>query len=366
MELENISNDELIFRIQKLVRTERKVMHLVLLHIAEIETRKLYAELGFDSMYTYLTQGLGYSESSAYRRLKSARLLKQIPEVSEKIEDGSLNLSQLTQVQKCLNYKKQNGEKLSRETTLDVLNKIENKNSFETQKTLTVELNLPVEVRQTIKPQKDDSVRIELTLTKKQFSELEQAKSLLSHICPNGNFAEIIYELAKRFNDKKLQGKSIFDSVEISENIEMTRNVEVPLNNEMTASNNSNSNKDCDNKNTLTKKSLVACKKIDLMTQSLFKAAADSGHKINPKSENCKKIKRGYISVKTKRMLLKKAYNCCEYRNPRTQQKCQSKYKLEIEHIRPVALGGVNHISNLRVFCQAHNALAARQLGLVF
>ena len=110
MTLHNIFNDELILRMQKLVRTERKVMHLVLLHIAEIESRKMYADLGFDGMYSYLTQGLGYSESAAYRRLQSARLLRQVPSVAENIEDGSLNLSQLTQVQKCLKESAKNGE----------------------------------------------------------------------------------------------------------------------------------------------------------------------------------------------------------------------------------------------------------------
>lgn len=79
MNLKNISNFELTQRLEKLVRTERKITHLVLLHIIEIEERKLYAEMGFDGMYTFLTRGLGYSEASAYRRLQAARLVKQVP-----------------------------------------------------------------------------------------------------------------------------------------------------------------------------------------------------------------------------------------------------------------------------------------------
>ncbi len=48
--LKYISNDDLLFRTENLVQTERKIMHLVLSHILEIMSRKLYAELGFDSM----------------------------------------------------------------------------------------------------------------------------------------------------------------------------------------------------------------------------------------------------------------------------------------------------------------------------
>ncbi|MGE5084977.1 MAG: hypothetical protein ACM3MG_01655 [Bacillota bacterium] len=186
MELKFIPNNELIQRLEKLARTERKITHLVLLHIAEIEERKIYADLGFDGMYSYLTRGLGYSEGSAYRRLQSARLLKQVPTAAEKIENGSLNLSQLTQVQKCLKESIRNGESVSIEQTLEVLSKLENKNSFETQKTLALEMNLPVELHEKVKPQQDESIRLEITLTKEQFAELEQAKILLSHICPYG------------------------------------------------------------------------------------------------------------------------------------------------------------------------------------
>ena len=61
--LNALSNDDLISRMEKLVRTERKITHLVLLHIAELEERKVYAELGYDGMYSYLTRGLGYSDN---------------------------------------------------------------------------------------------------------------------------------------------------------------------------------------------------------------------------------------------------------------------------------------------------------------
>ena len=310
MTLHNISNDELILRMQKLVRTERKVMHLVLLHIAEIESRKLYADLGFDGMYSYLTQGLGYSESAAYRRLQSARLLKQIPSVAESIEDGSLNLSQLTQVQKCLKQSAKQGETISVQQTREVLEKLHNKSSFETQKTLALEMNLPVEIHEKVKPQQDESIRLEVNLTKEQFEELQTAKSLLSHICPDSGWSEVIGTLAKQFNSKKLKGKT---------------------------------------------KTLALSEKT---TQSF--AATE----VQTITNQAQKLGRRYISVHTKRMLFAKAQNCCEYKDPRSHQRCNSKYKLEIDHRNPIALGGTNDFRNLRVLCRTHNALAARQAGL--
>lgn len=55
MELKNISNQDLMSRLDKLVRTERKLTHAILVHINEVESRRLYAEMGFDSMFKYLT-----------------------------------------------------------------------------------------------------------------------------------------------------------------------------------------------------------------------------------------------------------------------------------------------------------------------
>jgi 5-methylcytosine-specific restriction endonuclease McrA len=64
--------------------------------------------------------------------------------------------------------------------------------------------------------------------------------------------------------------------------------------------------------------------------------------------------------------VFQKAHHCCEYTDPRTKQRCGSKFYLEIDHIRPVALGGDNGLSNLRLLCRTHNALAARRWGLQF
>ncbi|MFM6928424.1 MAG: HNH endonuclease [Bdellovibrio sp.] len=320
MEFKFISNSELIQRLEKLVRTERKITHLVLLHIAEVEERKVYADLGFDGMYSYLTRGLGYSEGSAYRRLQSARLLKQVPAVAGKIEDGSLNLSQLTQVQKCLKESARKGESVSVEYTLEVLTKLENKNSFETQKTLALELNLPIEHHQKVKPQQDESVRIEITLTKEQFAELEQAKNFLSHICPDGNLPEIIATLAKKYNQSKVSSRKA-----------------TPI---------------------------VIATGQDSVSDPKIKGLEETSLQVPLRKSVSNPIHRQYISVHNKRSLLSKAQHRCEYKSSKTHRRCESKYKLEIDHRLPIALGGTNEYQSLRVLCQTHNALAARQAGL--
>jgi hypothetical protein len=310
MDLKNISNQDLIQRLEKLTRTERKITHVILLHINEVEARRLYAGLGFESLYAYLTKGLLYSESAAYRRLQAARLLKTVPEVAEQIESGALNLSQLTQVQKCLKEEQQKGRKLTPENIQDILNKLENKSNFESEKILATQFNHAVITCETIKPQQDGSVRIEVTFSKEQFEALTQAQSLLSHICPDGKWNEVLTTLAQKFNQSKL-------------------------------------GKESHGKN---------------ISQGNTEAEVESEVKkdIPPDSETY----RPHISVKIKRQLLENAHYECEYVDPVTGRKCTSQHQLQIDHRQPLALGGSHDESNLRVLCRLHNNYEAQCWGL--
>lgn len=202
MNLSEIGNHELFTRLENLSRTERKITHLILWHILEVETRKLFADRGFSSCFEYLTQGLGYSEGSANRRLQSARLLRQVPQIGEKIEAGSLNLSQLSQVQRCIRLQNKSGETITTEKAQQILSEVENKNTFETQKVLALEFNFPIQAVEKIKPQKNNSIKLEIIFTEEQMKELELAKSMLSHACPDGTWSEVISHLVKSHNKK--------------------------------------------------------------------------------------------------------------------------------------------------------------------
>ena len=99
MNFKNISDDLLLEKTKELVTEERKITLQVLWHLREVENRKLHAARGFSSLFEYCVKELKYSEPSAQRRISSMRLLKEIPEVEEKITDGALSLTVLSQAQ---------------------------------------------------------------------------------------------------------------------------------------------------------------------------------------------------------------------------------------------------------------------------
>lgn len=93
MSLKSLSNEKLDKNLQQLVHREREILSEILLHICEVDRRKLYLELAYPNLFSYMTEHLRYSAGSAQRRIDAARLSKEVPEIVESLESGSLNLS---------------------------------------------------------------------------------------------------------------------------------------------------------------------------------------------------------------------------------------------------------------------------------
>jgi 5-methylcytosine-specific restriction endonuclease McrA len=75
--------------------------------------------------------------------------------------------------------------------------------------------------------------------------------------------------------------------------------------------------------------------------------------------------KRVAINVSRHRQVLAEAGYQCTFVDIQTHQRCQSKSFLQVDHIVPIAQGGTNELSNLRILCFKHNQLeAVMKLGI--
>jgi hypothetical protein len=70
-------------------------------------------------------------------------------------------------------------------------------------------------------------------------------------------------------------------------------------------------------------------------------------------------FKRIAIPTKTRRLVWMRAEGKCQFGDFETGERCGSRYFLETDHIKSVALGGSNDLENLRLFCRGHNARAS-------
>ncbi len=93
MNLKHLTDQTLLSDTKSLVRQEQALLTKILWHLKEVDGRRLYSELKYGSLFDYCTKELGYSESSAQRRIIAARALAQFPEIAPKIETGDLTLA---------------------------------------------------------------------------------------------------------------------------------------------------------------------------------------------------------------------------------------------------------------------------------
>lgn len=98
MSLRSLSDNAILARTIDLTRRERKLAIEVLLHLNEIERRKLHLKSGYASMFAYCTEGLGYSASAAARRIRTARCLRRFSEVQKMLEANQVNLCTISMV----------------------------------------------------------------------------------------------------------------------------------------------------------------------------------------------------------------------------------------------------------------------------
>lgn len=182
MMLKKMNQTELDLYLKNLVRKERELLHSILETIREVDSRRMYLEMGFGSLFDYLTQAVGYSNASAQRRIDGARLLSEIPDLGTKIQSGELKLNQISMVQKAArDVARTKHQKVTSEEKALLLESISSKTVQETQKEIACFFDLPVQEFTTQKVQADESVRIELTLNKEAYEKLQKAQALLSN-----------------------------------------------------------------------------------------------------------------------------------------------------------------------------------------
>jgi 5-methylcytosine-specific restriction endonuclease McrA len=90
--ISSLTDQNLITELKNLVQQEREVLAEIIRYLQEVDARRLYLELGYSSLFSFATQALGYSEGSAYRRIKAARVSVETPEVLQRIATGSVSL----------------------------------------------------------------------------------------------------------------------------------------------------------------------------------------------------------------------------------------------------------------------------------
>lgn len=195
-----LENEELLSTVKRLTALEKKIQYQFLCYLSEVDRRKLYAIEGYPSLFAFLTDFLGYSESSALKRSQIVRKARKLPQLYFAIEEGRLSLSSASRL--CPFLSKENFEKL--------LSECQRKSVREVERIIVKYFpkeEIKDSMKQRVTPLSIDQVSVRFTASTEFEEKLKKAQSLLSHKYPEGKIGDILSDaldlLLKELEPKK-------------------------------------------------------------------------------------------------------------------------------------------------------------------
>ena len=164
--LKNHSDPQLLQQTKTLSQKERTIISKVISHLEEINNRKLFVDLGYNSLLKFCVGELKNSESTAYRRIKTIKLARAVPEIKDELKSGALNIGQTSMAQGLLD-----GRKIDEERKKEFIEDIKNKTVKESEDLIREKLKLPK--RKTY---------IKIEVSKETKARWNEAKARLAHL----------------------------------------------------------------------------------------------------------------------------------------------------------------------------------------
>jgi len=94
------SDERLLSETLRRARNERRSTIEVLMHLREVDERRLHLVRGHGSLFQYAVKELGYSEPAASERINAMRLMRSVPAAKEALTSGELNLTNAARMER--------------------------------------------------------------------------------------------------------------------------------------------------------------------------------------------------------------------------------------------------------------------------
>src|SRR4051812_4126230 len=209
--LASLCNEQLLSATRAILRHACVVEADLLVHLAEIEERRLHLEMACSSMFAFCVKKLGFSEDATYNRLGVAHAARQFPAALHALRSGEIHLSGLRVLvphltaenhrqvlARAAGKSKREIEELvaalaPKPPVPDAIRKLPRSAPLETaQLALAPAAARPAERPRPIAPLSEDTFRIEFSASRGLRDKLRQAQDLLRHRLPSGELAKIV------------------------------------------------------------------------------------------------------------------------------------------------------------------------------
>lgn len=367
-----LSDSELIKRLDALVQKEREATLEILQHLGEMDCRRLYLAMGYGSLFEYCTRCLGYSESAANRRIKTARCIRDHQEIYELLSCNELNLSSASKLSVIIT--EQNKQELLEEVRCksarqvdEIIARFRPMNALHDRMRAVYVKKSPHDStqKQGMSAYKSDKFRaadvggrtfttctgrqqqatalekkykLEFAIEPECMKKLEEAKALLSKKYPKKvPLGKLLEEALDAYLDK--------NSPERKKKRRETRRAKKQDNN---------------NDKPSQKKMIQKSKAKNSSTKTIEAERSTNRGPTHSKHEGNHIISR-HIPQAIQDEVYARDGGRCTFIGP-DGMRCNSTWNLQIDHIMPFAKGGSHNIQNLRLLCAKHNNLEAANI----
>ena len=326
-DLSALTDEQLVASLHDLVARNSRLTATVVLHLAEVEARKLHLAAACSSMFDYCVRVLRLDEAAAYNRIQVARLVGRFPLVLDMLQDGRLHLTgarllgpHLTEdshrelLEAAQNKSKRAIEKLIAERhpkpdAPDLIRKLPSQTkdtatqldlqppSTPTEPPKTSRPDPPKTPRpkESTQPTAPDRYKVQFTASAALVAKLDEVKALLSHREPSPDLA-IVVERA-----------------------------------------------------------------VDLLRADLLKERFGVGAKPRASTKPGDRPRTRHVPRSVRREVVLRDGLRCAFVDPKTGRRCAETKRLELQHHLPFAWGGQHDADSISVFCKAHNRYAAER-----
>ena len=325
MTIQNLSNTELLQKTDSLVQEERELLAQILHCFCEIERRRLFSDHKKGSMYEFIRDRYQYSNDQVYRRLDAMRLLRELPEIEEKIISGDLNLTHLNLAHAHFRNERKLAKPLAREAKLEVLEQISNQSVDQT-KRIVLSLSSAAEpesiCRDQIEPLPGDRVVMTFAAPADIVEKIQTLRGYMAHTHPDLKLGDLFAKLCD-------VGLTELAPSKAPSTFALTRKAGAAA-------------------GTGTGTGVGVCAGAGAVAAAAVNVVGAKAPEVLAAAATTPATKPQPLSKSARRSrVFAKAQNAC--------QSCGSTYALELDHILPRAKGGSDDEANLRVLCRRCN-----------
>jgi hypothetical protein len=294
------------------------------------------------------------TSGTACHHMNAARLLKQMPEVKEKVLSGAIAVTTIAQAEAFFKREARSGHKFEVNEKRDLLSQLESKSTREADKILIKHSSQPeIHLKEKITQKTESLTEVRLHLDEETMESLNRLKEIWSHAMPFASYGDLIKRalaVALEKNDPmKKAERSEVRRARLQQKAQQQTQQEIRQKAPALGSEKSQK---------VAETGTGTGTGTETQTETGTGTATGDGSAPTPALASTPALgltPAPTTKAETRRLIWTRDQFQCTYRDPRTGERCKARHFLEEDHILPRAMGGAYTLENIRLRCRAHN-----------